>query len=98
MRLSPEQIALIRQTAQESFGPSARVWLFGSRVDDSKWGGDIDLFIESDQEDIPIPAQLRAQARLERSLQLPIDLVIQSRSRYPGPIANIARKTGIRLT
>ena len=36
MRLSPEQIAQIRQSAAESFGPEARVWLFGSRVDDSQ--------------------------------------------------------------
>ena len=30
MRLNSEQIAIIRQTAQESFWPEARVWLFGS--------------------------------------------------------------------
>ncbi|WP_051620714.1 nucleotidyltransferase domain-containing protein [Acidithiobacillus caldus] len=47
MRLSPEQIAQIRQSAAESFGPEARVWLFGSRVDDRKLGGDLDLFIDS---------------------------------------------------
>ncbi|MHB8266261.1 MAG: hypothetical protein ACYDC7_10125 [Acidithiobacillus ferrivorans] len=48
MRLSPEQINQIRQSAAESFGPEARVWLFGSRVDDSKLGGDVDLLVESD--------------------------------------------------
>jgi hypothetical protein len=37
MRLSPEQIAQIRQSAAESFGPEARVWLFGSRVAMSSW-------------------------------------------------------------
>ncbi|MBU2769872.1 nucleotidyltransferase domain-containing protein, partial [Acidithiobacillus caldus] len=39
MRLSPEQVAQIRQSAEESFGPEARVWLLGSRVDDRKLGG-----------------------------------------------------------
>jgi len=34
MRLSPEQIAQNRQSATETFGTEARVWLFGSRVDD----------------------------------------------------------------
>ncbi|WP_414041098.1 hypothetical protein ACJU26_03125 [Acidithiobacillus sp. M4-SHS-6] len=43
MRLSPEQVAVIRQAAQESFGPDARVWLSGSRVDDGKMSGDVDV-------------------------------------------------------
>ncbi|WP_414041102.1 hypothetical protein ACJU26_03145 [Acidithiobacillus sp. M4-SHS-6] len=36
MRLSPEQAAIIRQATQESFGPEARVWIFGSRVDNCR--------------------------------------------------------------
>ena len=36
MRLSPEPIAQICQSATESFGPEAHVWLFGSRVADSQ--------------------------------------------------------------
>ena len=36
MRLSPKQITQIRQSAAESFGPEARVWLFGSRVADGQ--------------------------------------------------------------
>ena len=43
MRINPEQIAIIRQTAQESFGLEARVRRFGSRVDDGKLGGDVEL-------------------------------------------------------
>ena len=31
MRINPGQIVITRQTAQESFGPEARVWRFGSR-------------------------------------------------------------------
>ena len=47
MRLNPDQIAQIRQSAMESFGPEARVWLFGSRVGDSKRGRDIDLLVQT---------------------------------------------------
>ena len=43
MRLSIEQIQAIRYAASTTFGDDTQVWLFGSRVDDAKKGGDIDL-------------------------------------------------------
>jgi predicted nucleotidyltransferase len=51
MRLSELEIDAIRKTSEQTFGTARSVWLFGSRVDDSKRGGDIDLLIiaESDQ-------------------------------------------------
>lgn len=39
MRLSSEQVEIIRTIARETFGPDVRVWLFGSRVDDHRKGG-----------------------------------------------------------
>ena len=48
MRLSKQQIAIIRQETSKAFGSTALVRLFGSRVDDSRRGGDIDLHIETD--------------------------------------------------
>ncbi|MGC9208193.1 hypothetical protein [Acidithiobacillus sp.] len=47
MRLSPEQIAQLRQSVAESFGPEIRTSFFGSQVDDHKRGGDADLLVES---------------------------------------------------
>jgi predicted nucleotidyltransferase len=53
MRLSAHERDVIREAAAEVFGPDVRVMLFGSRVDDSRRGGDIDLFVEpSDPADI----------------------------------------------
>ena len=49
MRLSASQIETIRDAAQQNFGAEASVWLFGSRVDDTKRGGDVDLYVESPQ-------------------------------------------------
>lgn len=46
MRLSVTEIAVIKSTVAE-LDPSARLYLFGSRVDDTKRGGDIDLLILS---------------------------------------------------
>jgi len=45
LRLSSEQRAVIRETASLVFGQDAEVCLFGSRVDDAKRGGDIDLLV-----------------------------------------------------
>ncbi|MDO8413546.1 MAG: hypothetical protein Q7S51_07145 [Gallionellaceae bacterium] len=39
MRLTPSQIEVIKQEAEHYFGSGAQVWLFGSRVDDTKKGG-----------------------------------------------------------
>ena len=46
MRLTAEERRKIREQVNHVFGEGSRVFLFGSRVDDTKKGGDIDLFIE----------------------------------------------------
>ena len=47
MRLQTRIINTINDAVQKSFG-NVNVYLFGSRVDDTKKGGDIDIAIESD--------------------------------------------------
>lgn len=49
MRLTAFEINAIKQSAQEVFGSTVEVFLFGSRVDDTKKGGDIDLYINTQQ-------------------------------------------------
>lgn len=44
MRLSSSQVEAIQRAFQEVFG-KGRVVLFGSRLDDMKRGGDIDLYL-----------------------------------------------------
>lgn len=46
MRPTKRQQEVIRQATKEVFGREASVRLFGSRLDNDKKGGDIDLLIE----------------------------------------------------
>ncbi|MDH4262376.1 MAG: nucleotidyltransferase domain-containing protein [Spirochaetia bacterium] len=46
MRLSKLEIESIKKIATTTFGNGTQVILFGSRVDDSLKGGDIDLYIK----------------------------------------------------
>lgn len=99
MRLSAEQVSVIRQNVVEIFGPEVQVLLFGSRVDDSKKGGDVDLLVESDQA-IGEPAWLAAQlaARLERSMEgRKVDVLLLAPNLRRLPIHDIAQREGIPL-
>jgi len=49
MRLTSQQIDHIKLAAREVFSTAVDVRLFGSRLDDDKRGGDIDLLIEPAQ-------------------------------------------------
>jgi uncharacterized protein len=51
MRLNQFEINSIKQITRRVFGDNAKVFLFGSRVDDSLLGGDIDLYIQSKNKD-----------------------------------------------
>ncbi len=52
MRLSEFELAVIKQTFLKYFEPGDELWLFGSRVDDHKKGGDIDLYVYTQQSDL----------------------------------------------
>lgn len=95
MRLTPTQQKCILQATRQNFGADANVWLFGSRVDDARRGGDIDLYVETAQASSPLSA-LRCKIALEESLDLHVDLVVKEHGGNK-PIYQIARKQGIQL-
>lgn len=51
MRLTSNQVNQIQKIAQEIYGNEVRVFLFGSRTIDDAKGGDIDLMIETPNEE-----------------------------------------------
>ena len=48
MRLSLSETETILKLKNKYFGKSSKIYLFGSRIDDTKKGGDIDLYIETE--------------------------------------------------
>ena len=46
MRLTPQEITLLKKSLR-SLSNEAKLYLFGSRVDDARRGGDIDLLVVS---------------------------------------------------
>ena len=60
--------------------PNAKVWLFGSRVDDSKKGGDIDIGILSLNVDIMEEIEIR-QRMYDKIGEQKIDLVVSKDGR-----------------
>lgn len=96
MRLTSNQIAVIKQKTALVFGENAKVFLFGSRADDSKKGGDIDLFIEI-ATDASILKKAQLKNLLETHLHLPVDILTVQRNAPLTPFQRIAFANSIGL-
>lgn len=99
MRLTQTQQAAIRNTVAHIMGKDARVWLFGSRVDDAARGGDIDLYIEADH---IVPNRVQALCRLEGALVMALgdrklDILLKDTRTPETPIFRIAKQNGVQL-
>lgn len=97
MRLRDWERAAIADTARDVFGQDARVRLFGSRLDDSRLGGDIDLYVEKPCS--PDDHQRRLFARLlqRRVGERSIDIVYAAPAYDKGSIDQVARAEGVLL-
>jgi len=76
MRLSKRIFKAIKQSIDESFG-SVDIYLFGSRTDDEKSGGDIDIAVdvELSRSDFRKKKVEFTIAMMKKNLDLKIDLV-----------------------
>ena len=99
MRLTSTQVQLIKSTVDSVLNAPNKVWLFGSRADDSQRGGDIDLFIE-----VQTTLKNRADAICQLYAALimvlgdcKIDVVLKDERTVDAPIFQIAKRTGILL-
>ena len=98
MRLTSIEQQALHDASLRWFGVPPR--LFGSRVDDARRGGDIDLYIEAQADLSPQEAfqlETRMAAELYRVLgERKIDIVVNT-GRLDLPIYRVAREQGVWL-
>jgi len=96
IRLTEREIRAIKELAVEVFGEGTRVFLFGSRTDPSKKGGDIDLYVIPAKRDKLFDKYLKYLARLKLTIgDQKIDLILQEDLNRP--IEKEALEKGIEL-
>lgn len=101
MRLTPQQIDTIKAAVYAVLGADVRVSLFGSRLDDSRKGGDIDLYIDGSVMTLAeqLDAKLQLLVQLKRQLgDQKIDIVFApAAGQTPWPIHQSAMQQAQRL-
>lgn len=103
MRLTSAQRHLVVSAARRAFGADVQVRLFGSRLDDRRRGGDIDLYITTalDDADALVKAKLEFLAELDANAALAgekIDVVLNSPLHVvTRAIDQVAQSEGVRL-
>jgi predicted nucleotidyltransferase len=95
MRLTAGEITAIREETGR-LDPKAEVYLYGSRVDDTARGGDVDLLVVSDRLSFRDVLQLRTGI-LDRIGWQQLDLVVRRRDQLDDPLAAMAQETGVKL-
>ncbi|SFV61176.1 hypothetical protein MNB_SV-9-1432 [hydrothermal vent metagenome] len=95
MRLKQNQINYFKKLSLEIFN-STDIYLFGSRVDDSLRGGDIDIYIQTDKKEDILKSKIIFLREFEKEFgEQKIDLLIDNNS-IQKEIFEIA-KQGIKL-
>jgi predicted nucleotidyltransferase len=98
MRITSSEQKIIKSLVKKHFGGNAEVYIFGSRLDNDRKGGDIDLYITTD---MPASEIIRRKIDLlvdmEKAIgEQKIDVVINYHAKQR-PIYEIAEKEGVKL-
>lgn len=98
MRLTADEVDAIKAAAAETFGANVVVRLFGSRIDDSKRGGDIDLLIEVEEGQQDIRHESRFLSRLfTRIDEQRVDITYIVRGHSPSAFAAMVMPDAVPL-
>lgn len=96
IRLSEKEIEIIKRSAEEIFGKGTKVYLFGSRTDPSKRGGDIDLYIKPQIKENLFEKRIKFIIKLWEMLgEQKIDVILEKDPERE--IEKIALKEGVEL-
>ncbi len=97
VRLDLKSILLIKDTAKKIFGKNCKVYLFGSRADINRRGGDIDIFVETEKE-ISVRDEIEFLTILEKKgLTRKVDLIVKSPNKKDKNIYKEAKEKGVLL-
>lgn len=96
MRLDAIQARQAIDIVRRHFGADAVVKLFGSRIDDAKRGGDVDLYVEV-AHPVALMDEVRCRVELSDLFDLDVDLVVND-GHDDKPIYRIADRTGVSLS
>ena len=95
MRLTAETVHVIQEAFLQVF-EKGDLYLFGSRVDDTRRGGDIDLYVVADYRDRMGEKRIDFLTRIKQKIgDQRIDLVVARGTKRP--IDEIARHEGVLL-
>jgi predicted nucleotidyltransferase len=102
MRLQSKEVDVIAEAAKDTFMSGTAVFLFGSRVDDRKRGGDIDLLVEIPEALSPaelVRSRTRFVSRIYRLLdEQRIDVVIALQDMPDSrDVVAMARREGLKV-
>jgi predicted nucleotidyltransferase len=98
LRLSDFYQETIKSTGLEIFGNDTKIYLFGSRADNTKRGGDIDLYIDVINKNDPLlfDKKIKFLTRLQKTLgDQKIDVLISKDKNRP--IEQVALRDGVQL-
>ena len=97
IRLSEYEIKTIKELAKEIYGNDTRVWIFGSRADPDKTGGDIDIYIETENLENLVDRQIKYLSRLKLKIgDQKVDLIVKPHN-CQEEICLEAKTTGVRI-
>jgi predicted nucleotidyltransferase len=99
MRITKQQQILIKQVVNDLITGNPKITLFGSRVDDSLKGGDIDLMITlKDKTNHPAELSAKIAAKLTRLFQgRKVDILLSAPNLQEQSIHGSVREKGIVL-
>ncbi len=96
MRLTVQQTEGISALLHAQWGGGISVWLFGSRLDDSKQGGDVDLLVELPAS-VPLIEKYLLQDKLEQLLGVRVDLLLSVINQTTTDFIGYVKQVGVKL-